>query len=46
MPEKAKEIAGVWGNMACFGAGTRACIGFRFALLECVVLLLVSSSIL
>jgi len=39
LPEKAKDISGLWGNIRTFGAGIRSCIGFRFALFEVKVLL-------
>ena len=28
------SVPGVWGNMLSFLGGTRACIGYRFALVE------------
>ncbi|VDC06375.1 unnamed protein product [Peniophora sp. CBMAI 1063] len=33
-PEAARAIPGVWGNSLSFLGGPRACIGFRFSLLE------------
>jgi cytochrome P450 len=38
-PEAAASIPGVWGNMLTFLGGTRACIGYRFALVEMKALL-------
>jgi len=39
VPEAASRIPGMWGNMLTFLGGARACIGYRFALLEMKVLL-------
>ena len=39
VPEVAHHIPGVWGNLLTFLGGPRACIGFRFSLVECVTLL-------
>ena len=39
IPEAAHHIPGVWGNMMTFIGGPRACIGFRFSLVEYVTLL-------
>ncbi|EKM75926.1 hypothetical protein AGABI1DRAFT_45687 [Agaricus bisporus var. burnettii JB137-S8] len=36
IPEGTSTIQGVWGNMLTFLGGPRACIGFRFALVEFV----------
>ncbi|EIW74059.1 cytochrome P450 [Coniophora puteana RWD-64-598 SS2] len=33
-PEAAHQIPGVWGNMLTFIGGPRACIGYRFSLVE------------
>ena len=33
-PEAASSIPGVWGNMLTFLGGPRACIGYRFTLVE------------
>ena len=35
-PEAAAHIPGVWGNMLTFLGGPRACIGYRFSLVEYV----------
>ncbi|KAG6856728.1 hypothetical protein H0H87_001328 [Tephrocybe sp. NHM501043] len=34
VPEAAGNIPGVWGNMLTFLGGPRACIGYRFSLVE------------
>lgn len=34
IPEAATSIPGIWGNMLTFLGGQRACIGFRFSLVE------------
>lgn len=34
IPEAASSIPGVWSNMLTFLGGPRACIGYRFALVE------------
>lgn len=34
VPEAAGSIPGVWGNMLTFLGGPRACIGYRFSLVE------------
>ncbi|KZT74142.1 cytochrome P450 [Daedalea quercina L-15889] len=39
IPETAHHIPGVWGNMLTFIGGPRACIGFRFSLVEMKALL-------
>ncbi|KAJ2923123.1 hypothetical protein H1R20_g13971, partial [Candolleomyces eurysporus] len=38
-PEGASAIPGVWGNMLTFIGGPRACIGYRFSLVEMKALL-------
>jgi hypothetical protein len=38
IPEGAGAIPGVWGNMLTFLGGPRACIGYRFSLVEYVPL--------
>ena len=35
-PEAVSTIPGVWGNMLTFLGGPRACIGYRFTLIEWV----------
>lgn len=39
IPEAATHIPGVWGNMLTFLGGPRACIGYRFSLVEMKALL-------
>ncbi|KAF8061716.1 cytochrome P450 [Lyophyllum atratum] len=39
VPEAAAGIPGVWGNMLTFLGGPRACIGYRFSLVETKALL-------
>ncbi|KAF8968276.1 cytochrome P450 [Flammula alnicola] len=39
IPEAATTIPGVWGNMMTFLGGPRACIGYRFSLVEMKALL-------
>ncbi|KAG6854183.1 hypothetical protein C0991_009835 [Blastosporella zonata] len=39
IPEAAGNIPGVWGNMLTFLGGPRACIGYRFSLVETKALL-------
>jgi cytochrome P450 len=34
IPEAAHHVPGVWGNQLSFSAGPRACIGYRFSLVE------------
>ena len=34
IPEGAHSIPGVWGNTMSFLAGPRACIGYRFSVVE------------
>ncbi|KAI0060548.1 cytochrome P450 [Artomyces pyxidatus] len=34
MPEAAHAIPGIWGNSLAFSGGTRACIGYRFSVIE------------
>lgn len=40
IPEAAHGIPGVWGNTLSFLGGPRACIGYRFSVIECVICLL------
>ena len=37
IPEAASAIPGVWGNQLTFLGGPRACIGYRFSLVEYVL---------
>ncbi|KAI0033003.1 cytochrome P450 [Vararia minispora EC-137] len=39
VPETAKQLPAVWGNLPVFAAGPHACIGYRFALVEIKALL-------
>ncbi|TFK34906.1 cytochrome P450 [Crucibulum laeve] len=39
VPEAAGSVPGVWGNMLTFLGGPRACIGYRFSLVEMKALL-------
>ncbi|EKM59825.1 uncharacterized protein PHACADRAFT_250552 [Phanerochaete carnosa HHB-10118-sp] len=39
IPEAATRVPGVWGNMLTFIGGPRACIGYRFSLVEIKALL-------
>ncbi|KNZ77019.1 Secologanin synthase [Termitomyces sp. J132] len=39
VPEAAANVPGVWGNMLTFLGGPRACIGYRFSLVETKALL-------
>ncbi|KAF9014738.1 hypothetical protein BDZ89DRAFT_440406 [Hymenopellis radicata] len=40
VPRKGSTAVGVYGNLMTFGSGVRACIGWRFALLEFQTILL------
>ena len=40
VPDAASTIPGVWGNVMTFLGGPRTCIGYRFALVEYVFILL------
>ena len=37
-PEAISSTPGVWGHLLTFSGGVRACIGYRFSLIECVLL--------
>ncbi|TFK35549.1 cytochrome P450 [Crucibulum laeve] len=39
IPEAASAVPGVWGNMLTFIGGPRACIGYRFTIIEMKALL-------
>ncbi|KZP10666.1 cytochrome P450 [Athelia psychrophila] len=39
VPDKAHQVPGVWGNQLTFNAGPRACIGYKFSLVELKALL-------
>ncbi|KAI0058333.1 cytochrome P450 [Artomyces pyxidatus] len=39
VPESARSIPGVWGNMMTFLSGPHACIGYRFSIIETKALL-------
>ncbi|KAI0043383.1 cytochrome P450 [Auriscalpium vulgare] len=41
IPGKAHSIPGIWGNSMAFGGGSRACIGYRFSVIEMKALLYV-----
>ncbi|KAI0039426.1 cytochrome P450 monooxygenase [Auriscalpium vulgare] len=41
IPEAAHSIPGVWGNSLAFSGGSRACIGYRFSVVEMKALLYV-----
>ena len=34
VPDAVQSLPGVWGNMMTFLGGPRACIGYRFSLIE------------
>lgn len=36
LPEATSSIPGVWSNLLSFLGGPRACIGYRFSIVECV----------
>lgn len=38
VPEAAQSVPGVWGNLMSFLGGPRSCIGYRFSLVESVIL--------
>ncbi|KAJ2914197.1 hypothetical protein MD484_g6203, partial [Candolleomyces efflorescens] len=40
LPDSVKSIPGVWGNTLSFLAGPRACIGYKFSIIEYVLCLL------
>jgi cytochrome P450 len=46
IPEKASNIPGVWSNLLTFLGGPRACIGYRFSLVEYVTLFSVDRPLL
>ncbi|KZP27815.1 cytochrome P450 [Athelia psychrophila] len=39
VPDNAHKVPGVWGNQLTFSAGPRACIGYKFSLVELKALL-------
>ncbi|KIK32337.1 hypothetical protein CY34DRAFT_101741, partial [Suillus luteus UH-Slu-Lm8-n1] len=39
LPEVASQVPGVWGHLMTFLGGPRACIGYRFSLVEMKALL-------
>lgn len=39
VPEAAQQVPGVWGNLMTFLGGPRACIGYRFSIVETKALL-------
>jgi len=38
LPDAASQVPGVWGHLMTFIGGPRACIGYRFSLVEYVYL--------
>lgn len=34
IPDAATSVRGVWGNLLTFSGGIRACIGYRFSVVE------------
>ena len=42
VPEAAHALPSVYGHLMTFIAGAHSCIGFRFSVVECVVLILIS----
>lgn len=36
VPEGVSHVPGIWGHLLTFIGGPRGCIGYRFALVECV----------
>lgn len=36
VPDSAREVPGVWGDLLTFLGGPRSCIGYKFAIIEYV----------